>query len=56
MRRLSSQENNAQAEASVVNTEELVLEAPEESAMGNILTEIKLLTETGPNSQLIEVP
>lgn len=42
---LPSEENEAEADNTV----------PEESAMGNIFSEIQLLSETGLNSQLIQV-
>lgn len=50
-----SQENKTKAEASVMTTEKLVLEVPEESAMGTLFTEVQLLAGTGPNIKLIEV-
>lgn len=56
---LPSQENKAQAEASVVKTvvktEKLVLEVPEGSAMRKIFTEIQRPTGTGPSSPISEV-
>lgn len=53
MEGLPSSENKAQAGESVVK--KLVVEVPEESAMGNIFTEVQLLADTGLNSQLIQV-
>lgn len=47
---LPAQENTA--EANIVMTEELLLEAAEGST---IFTEIQLLVGSGPNTQLIEV-
>lgn len=52
MEGLPSQENKAEADKSVVKK---LVEVPEESAMGNIFTEVQVLAETGPNSQLIQV-
>lgn len=42
---LPSEENKAEADNTL----------QEESAMGNIFSEIQLLSETGPNSELIQV-
>lgn len=52
MEGLPSQENKAEADKSVVKK---LVEVPEESAMGNIFTEVQVLAGTGPNSQLIQV-
>ncbi|XP_034531278.1 nesprin-2-like [Notolabrus celidotus] len=51
---LSPQAKKSQAEASTVETEKLVLEEPEGSAMGNIFKEIQLRTGTGPSSPVME--
>lgn len=49
------QDDEAQAGATVVKTEKLVLEEQEESEMGGIFTVVQLLIGTGPNRQLTEV-
>ena len=55
MEGLPTQEDKAQAEASAVKTEKVVVEEPEGSLMKNIFTEIQLFPGTDPNTQLIEV-
>lgn len=52
---LTSRGNTAPAEASAVDTEELLLEEPEGSVMRNIFTEIQLLSGKVPSSPLTKV-